>query len=661
MAPGSFWVALSIVLSEANPWVPSSGFTVGTLGHERLAVHVRKRIDRPVICTEITLQFPSAAHFLDYQGEYSLHSEMYNNKPSWKNKKQRYISFLANQGEGTWIVGDSPGEDAGIAYVRIEDPTLIPPETGFMLLRSGGWVSAPEITAKCTGTVAGHMFYMVQFATGFTTLMVPPVFETENSQECEKEIFERRLDIDITILHPYWCETSFFNHGTEEWEIFKIETEREPLWIGGGIGMGDDEVFIITSAEHIHDQGWRLTTLSPTTNTYLYPMLTKYGELTLPEQFNEAYKQNNPKSEPVSLALEITQNSPDINGRRALSSLLPGQWAWVFLDNGRDLSVVEPRGVCLQLLAEKNGKLVFRWHSTDRHGVLFRSRIDNTVSIAVADINDGKKGSVELQLFGRDQEKGLGSAMILSLLPMNTTPFDYVEEYLRSREGMNGLSSCFFYHSAVALPEPLIYMAELLCVLRGSKPIAMVQFTSPSDEETKYPFIEELCTHIAATRVLMGDEFPVNWKIFKYSTPDTGEKHETLIVYRTEREELLDAFLPGGRVAQALHILPFPRTDHLQDDQRAQIYNSYWNGVVLGYPESMINIYIRDFKNDLPQEIRIEESTRARKDVETYFQANRMEATRIEEGLLVPVNRSFYASLPTVMAIRGAGGGGSVC
>jgi len=54
------------------------------------------------------------------------------------------------------------------------------------------------------------------------------------------------------------------------------------------------------------------------------------------------------------------------------------------------------------------------------------------------------------------------------------------------------LSSCYFYHAAVSMPKAFIYAAEVLCVLLGAKPMAMIQYTSPTELQYKVSFFPVL-------------------------------------------------------------------------------------------------------------------------------------------------------------------------
>ena len=66
---------------------------------------------------------------------------------------------------------------------------------------------------------------------------------------------------------------------------------------------------------------------------------------------------------------------------------------------------------------------------------------------------------------------------------------------------------------------------------------------------------------------------------------------QTVVFYRHEASELVEALLPHHE-AQALHIAPYPEVDstpaYHKRTLEEQVYNSYWNGYVLGYNERFI-------------------------------------------------------------------------
>ena len=52
----------------------------------------------------------------------------------------------------------------------------------------------------------------------------------------------------------------------------------------------------------------------------------------------------------------------------------------------------------------------------------------------------------------------------------------------------------------------------------------------------------------------------------------------------------MDGFMTTHNIqAQALHPLPYPDSEKPEPDWRKQIYNAWWNGVILGYPEYFVD------------------------------------------------------------------------
>ena len=100
---------------------------------------------------------------------------------------------------------------------------------------------------------------------------------------------------------------------------------------------------------------------------------------------------------------------------------------------------------------------------------------------------------------------------------------------------------------------------------------------------------------------------------------------QTLLFYRNSSQTLLNLLLPN-KTAQALHIVPYPSEAAGQPPEvmkkllKEQIFNSWWNGYVLGYPEHMIDSYCHNFHSDLSQIEKIDETKRAKALTIEYFQ-----------------------------------------
>lgn len=150
-----------------------------------------------------------------------------------------------------------------------------------------------------------------------------------------------------------------------------------------------------------------------------------------------------------------------------------------------------------------------------------------------------------------------------------------------------------------------------------------IQYTSSADHQWKFPLVPELTRAlVAGTRLLpaLSAALGVQLNTYQQSSP-----LETLIFYRTKQRPMLDLILPNN-TAQALHIVPFPseagENDAAKMDAvlREQIYNSWWNGYLLGYPARFIDSYLKSFHTNLGAGSIQQEILRAERDVRAHFE-----------------------------------------
>lgn len=95
--------------------------------------------------------------------------------------------------------------------------------------------------------------------------------------------------------------------------------------------------------------------------------------------------------------------------------------------------------------------------------------------------------------------------------------------------------ACFMYHAAVSIPQSLVYAGELMCLLAGGKPLVMVQYTSPSDHQWKFPLVQKLTRGIVAAKEVLGDRLDIGYTVFSYGS------EETLVLYRSSRKHLMES------------------------------------------------------------------------------------------------------------------------
>lgn len=148
-----------------------------------------------------------------------------------------------------------------------------------------------------------------------------------------------------------------------------------------------------------------------------------------------------------------------------------------------------------------------------------------------------------------------------------------------------------------------------------------IQYTTTADHQWKFPLVLELTQSILAGRLLLdplASAIDVQYNTYQVTS-------ETVIFYRTKQRPMLDLILPNN-TAQALHIVPFPSEagegDAAKMDAvlREQIYNSWWNGYLLGYPTRFIDSYLTSFHTKLSAGAIQEEVQRAQRDVRSHFQ-----------------------------------------
>lgn len=188
--------------------------------------------------------------------------------------------------------------------------------------------------------------------------------------------------------------------------------------------------------------------------------------------------------------------------QQALHTVQPGQYVWIWYSTipnppkGAGVSVSAEGGLSftapalanydndwqtdevseLLLLCKSrnNGTIVFQYFMTDRRDVMKQSHLERDTDFLVmklaTTISSGAYLPPVVSFRGRNVQ-------LKSLVVLGSDIVNYLRRFLLKKEGAtHGLSSCYLYHAAVSMPQALIYAAEILCVLLGSKPVAMVSY-----------------------------------------------------------------------------------------------------------------------------------------------------------------------------------------
>lgn len=137
-------------------------------------------------------------------------------------------------------------------------------------------------------------------------------------------------------------------------------------------------------------------------------------------------------------------------------------------DTDQPPTVVENLQVLLECVAREGGRMVFKHHLSDRRDAMRQSVLSKDTQYFVAAI--GPTGSV-----GVTDASGRGVVVDAAFF-IGADVLGFIRRYLVYKDGtLADLPSCYLYHAGVTLPPPLVYAAEITCVLMGAKPLSMVR------------------------------------------------------------------------------------------------------------------------------------------------------------------------------------------
>jgi len=127
------------------------GMIFGTVNDQDASLRVTWR-GTSTTCKEFTLQ--NIPEELSREPlRFSQLDKFVNQRPAYRAADTNlYLSFVHNQGEGTWIYGDQIGVDSGTMFARIPHPTFTPLDAAGGWQAWGGkeWLQHPDMKLECT-------------------------------------------------------------------------------------------------------------------------------------------------------------------------------------------------------------------------------------------------------------------------------------------------------------------------------------------------------------------------------------------------------------------------------------------------------------------------------------------------------------------------------
>ncbi|KAJ1423696.1 hypothetical protein B484DRAFT_451807 [Ochromonadaceae sp. CCMP2298] len=633
--------------AAASLVLPVSGFISAVKEGNDLAMRILRKVNAPASCRTVQFKGIPATGLAKFTGGVAfqlLEGRSYNERPAWTNGKE-FISYVGTDGPfGNWLVGVVPGEDSGFMHIRTAGPSLTPlgleglqdgPSGGkgrlhWLALQGASWNELPDLQLHCRDAPtarggAGASFFEVEYF--------------DHTQALPTGVRSSFLAIDQALLPilPSEPRAALYDAATGTWQLLDsvrvIAEMGSPTLISGGRDSGT--VALLVNAEHSGTQGWRCTfrhfPLSPVAWTGASDRPSE-GIDTLdyqphwterpPEQDESEYSvllgtgsgvlETRMDGRAVDLTPAPRQGEIASAVLASLAAVRPGDFVWLWVSPSTEsvpvMSTIGAAGditaslvssphteaveeLLVRCRSRSNSTLVLDYFPSDRRDQFKQSMLDRGTKVLTIELGTSNVGAVQLA----GKPVSLQSALLLGDV------LEYLRRYLIRKElsGVTGLSACYLYHAAVSMPQALVYAAEIMCVLMGAKPVTMIQYSSLSDEQWKFPLVQELTAAIVGAKHMLGDALDLSVEVYRYRS------EETLIISRTRRQYLAHSLLPRTQ-AQALHPVPYPNAageqQQLRLDWEAQVYNSAWNGYALGYPDFFVASYCEAFHNGLTQE-----------------------------------------------------------
>ena len=100
--------------------------------------------------------------------------------------------------------------------------------------------------------------------------------------------------------------------------------------------------------------------------------------------------------------------------------------------------------------------------------------------------------------------------------------------------------------------------------------------------------------------------------------------------------------------------MPYPDEKEPRPDWQRQIYNAWWNGYILGYPERFIDSYCETFHNGLDVDEKMEQARKGKLAVKQYVAASQEAGQGRVEGIRMgadpPISEEAWRLLRTLLA-----------
>lgn len=415
---------------------------------------------------------------------------------------QYYIFFLQNvEPHGTWLLGDRLGVDSGVAYLRPDVHTVVPLDmesltSQWHFLKNGKWVAEKGVRAEPTDVdiVRRISFNSIVYFSGVddfssqSVLLMTPVDRSQQNVRSvggDGDLFRFSPALNIALPSdefPAEKYPLYWSLETGQWAPFtllyalpkaapvrliasKAMTEVVNDAVSGKTRASSQVVHLV--GEEGSSRGWRLFLRVSDKDAG--------GELELKLTLSRSGLESNYKIK--SLKKSVMSTFVKKQNKKVID-LKVGSYVWMWfhseaetLGKSRYLAFAGDNFLlkCVgKTTTEGKEKYVFEYYQSHRRVAMDRSVLSMHTSLVSAMWNSDTN-SLEWSLDG-------SPLIVDALFSLGPDPVTWLRDYLISHEDFlaPGLSSCFMYHGGLSMPQQLIYAAEMICVLIGSKPMTMV-------------------------------------------------------------------------------------------------------------------------------------------------------------------------------------------
>jgi len=591
--------------------------------------------------------------------------ERVNDRYVWTNGKE-YLSYVKHDDEkldkdlGTWIIGSEPGEDNGYVYLRVNNTHTLSPigldgdGVNWNWLSNKSWKEQPQMRVVCVDKYAPTArYYEVEYfdpvsQTAHNSFLVTDFSPYMLIEQETKQTVGLDYELPESLAANQELISVFLDANTHEWrpirDLTTLLTYGSPYAFTAKVEGQSSFTGVLINDEHAGGGAWRLTFRKyhfTGTERQQFLQISDDDEC-LVEIDNNGIRATNAT---IARFSDEQQQEFARSVRNYIYETQPGDYLWLWLSDAKveaksfnyseylssDITTKTDE-LLVRCVSRLNNTLLFQLYPTDRMDAMRQTILQADTDLFTIRFDGSSNDNSAMQVLLGQKEMSIHSVFPIGKKQV----VSFLRRYIETKEGRpNGMSSCYMYHAAASMPQALLYATEILCVLLGYKPLTLIQYSSPSEHQWKFPMVRELSQSIVAAKMLLGDQLDVGMRKNKY------RDDETLVFYRSAREYVNQGLLPKFE-SQALHPLPYPDSEKPEPDWKLQIFNAWWNGVMLGYPEYFVDSYCESFHNGLSQDERVVQMRHAKASIVRYLQSIGKSLPVIGRGMEPPIDEAHF-------------------